>query len=220
MATVKENLSEIESEIAPYTPNIIAVTKYFDESKLIEAYNAGLRNFGESRIPESIKKIEGLPEDIRRNSKFHLIGHLQTNKARKAVGFFDYIHSVDSFKLAEIISDIAIEKGLVQKVLLQVNNAGEEQKFGFSKDDIFDEFGKIIQLKGIKVVGLMNIAPFGLESEELTKLFLEICDIQSKLKKGFNCDDMVELSMGMSCDYKEASRAGATMLRIGRKLFS
>ncbi len=220
MSTVKENLSEIESEIAPYTPNIIAVTKYFDESRIIEAYNAGLRDFGESRIPECIEKIKRLPDEIKNNSKFHLIGHLQTNKARKAVGFFDYIHSVDSLKLAEIISEIAIEKGIVQKILLQVNNAGEEQKFGFSKEDIFSDFEKVIKLKGIKVTGLMNIAPFGLSSEELTKLFTEMCAIKAKLKEDYDCDDMTELSMGMSCDYKEASAAGATMLRIGRKLFS
>ena len=220
MATVKQNLSEIESEIAPYTPNIIAVTKYFDESRIIEAYNAGLRDFGESRIPECIEKIKRLPENIRRNSRFHLIGHLQSNKANKAVGFFDYIHSVDSLKLAEIISEIAIKKGLVQKILLQLNNAGEEQKFGFSKETLLSEFAEIIKFKGIKITGLMNIAPFGLPSEELTKLFKEICDIKTKLKKNYDCDDMTELSMGMSCDYKEASAAGATMLRIGRKLFS
>lgn len=219
MSTVKENLLHIKREIAPYTPNIIAVTKYFDENKIIEAYEAGIRDFGEARIPEAIEKIERLPEEIRRDSKFHMIGHLQSNKVKKMIGFFDYIHSVDSLRLAEMISEEAVNKGLVQKVLLQVNNADEEQKFGFSKEELFENFEKISKLKGLKVVGLMNMAPFGLSSSRLSELFSEICDIRVQLRGNFNCD-IEELSMGMSGDYKEAVVAGATMLRIGRKLFS
>ena len=105
--TVKQNLLQIQEDIAPYKPNIIAVTKYFDESAIIEAYNAGLRDFAESRVIEAVAKINNLPAEIRDNSKFHFIGHLQTNKVKKAVGAFDYIHSVDSVKLAKAISDVS-----------------------------------------------------------------------------------------------------------------
>ena len=159
--TVKENLLQIQEEIAPYKPNIIAVTKYFDETAVINAYNAGLRDFAESRVIEAITKINNLPADVRNNSRFHFIGHLQTNKVKKAVANFDYIHSVDSYKLAKAISDEAQNTGKVQNILLQVNNADEVQKFGFSKQEIFDIFISIKSLPNINIAGLMNMAPPG-----------------------------------------------------------
>lgn len=219
MNTVKENLLKIREDIAPYTPNIIAVTKYFNEEKIIEAYEAGLKDFGESKVIDAIEKIQKLPEEIRKNSRFHLIGHLQTNKVRKAVGNFDYIQSVDSLKLAKMLSEEALIKRVKQKVLLQINNANEEQKFGFSKKELFENFEEIKSLKGLDVVGLMNIAPLGLEERELRELFFDIAKTRNELEKQFDCE-LKEISMGMSGDYKEAVVAGATMLRIGRKLFS
>lgn len=216
--TVKQNLLRIQEEIAPYTPNIIAVTKYFDESAMIDAYNAGLRNFAESRVIEAIEKINNLPADVKNNSKFHFIGHLQTNKVKKVIGHFDYIHSVDSYKLAKVISDEACHAEKVQKILLQVNNANEEQKFGFSKDEIFEFFNSIKELPNIEICGLMNMAPLGATDEELNYLFEDILQIKLKLEKEFNYK-LKELSMGMSQDYKIAVKHGATMLRIGRKLF-
>ena len=216
--TVRQNLLRIQEEIAPYTPNIIAVTKYFDESAMIDAYNAGLRNFAESRVIEAIEKINNLPTDVKNNSKFHFIGHLQTNKVKKVIGNFDYIHSVDSYKLAKVISDEACHVEKVQKILLQVNNANEEQKFGFSKDEIFEFFNSIKELPNIEICGLMNMAPLGATDEELNYLFEDILQIKLKLEKEFNYK-LKELSMGMSQDYKIAVKHGATMLRIGRKLF-
>lgn len=216
--TVRQNLLRIQEEIAPYTPNIIAVTKYFDESAMIDAYNAGLRNFAESRVIEAIEKINNLPTDVKNNSKFHFIGHLQTNKVKKVIGHFDYIHSVDSYKLAKVISDEARNAGIVQKILLQVNNANEEQKFGFSKDEIFEVFNSIKELPNIEICGLMNMAPLGATDEELNYLFEDILQIKLRLEKEFNYK-LQELSMGMSQDYKIAVKHGATMLRIGRKLF-
>lgn len=216
--TVKNNLLQIQEDIAPYKPNIIAVTKYFDESAIIEAYNAGLRDFAESRVIEAISKINNLPSEVRNNSKFHFIGHLQTNKVKKAVGTFDYIHSVDSFKLAKTISDDAHSIGKIQNILLQVNNANEEQKFGFSTKEIFEVFISIKELPNIKIAGLMNMAPLGASEDELNRLFEEVFQIKQKLEKEFNYP-LKELSMGMSQDYKIAVKHGATMLRIGRKLF-
>ena len=216
--TVRQNLLRIQEEIAPYTPNIIAVTKYFDESAMINAYNAGLRNFAESRVIEAIEKINNLPADVKNNSKFHFIGHLQTNKVKKVIGHFDYIHSVDSYKLAKVISDEACHAEKVQKILLQVNNANEEQKFGFSKEEIFEVFSSIKELPNIEICGLMNMAPLGAQEEELNYLFEDILQIKLRLEKEFNYK-LKELSMGMSQDYKIAVKHGATMLRIGRKLF-
>ena len=216
--TVKRNLLQIQEDVAPYKPNIIAVTKYFDENAIVDAYNAGLRNFAESRVIEAIEKIERLPLEIRKNSTFHFIGHLQTNKVKKVIKYFDYIHSVDSLKLAENISDEAQKVGKIQKILLQINNANEEQKFGFSKEEVFEIFPSIQNLPSINVVGVMSIAPLGLSEDELGNLFEEISQIKTQLETKYNCK-LKEISMGMSQDYKIAVRHGATMVRIGRKLF-
>ena len=218
MDNFKQNLLQIQKEIAPCKPNIIAVTKYFDENAIILAYKAGLRDFAESRVIEAAEKISNLPDDIKENSTFHFIGHLQTNKVKKAVALFDFIHSVDSLKLAEKISQEAEQIGKVQKVLIQINNAGEEQKFGYSKDKIFEDFGELIKLKNIKIAGLMNIAPLGASENELDRLYSNMMSIKNNLENTFNYE-LKELSMGMSQDYKIAARNGATMLRIGRKLF-
>ena len=215
---IRKNLLQIQEDIAPYTPNIIAVTKYFDKDAIIAAYNAGLRNFGESRVIEAIKKIQDLPDEIRDNSKFHFIGHLQTNKVKKTIEYFDYIHSLDSLKLAEIISEEAEKVGKIQNVFLQLNNANEEQKFGFSKDEIFQNFEPINKLPNLKIVGLMNMAPLGADDDELYKLFSDVVSTRDALEKQFNCE-LKEIAMGMSQDYKIAARCGATMLRVGRKLF-
>lgn len=216
--TVRENLLQIQEDIAPYKPNIIAVTKYFDEKAMIEAYNAGLRDFAESRAVEAVEKIENLPAEVRNNSKFHFIGHLQTNKVKKVVPIFDYIHSVDSLKLAKAIADEAKLFGKVQNILLQVNNANEEQKFGFSKKEIFEVFPSIKELSSVSIAGIMNMAPLGASEEELNRLFEDIFNIKKELEQRFDCE-LRELSMGMSQDYKIAVKHGATMLRIGRKLF-
>lgn len=216
---VKENLLRIREEIEPCQPRIIAVTKYYDANAIVSAYEAGLRDFGESRAIEACQKIDSLPQEIRQNSQFHFIGHLQTNKVRNVVGVFDYIHSVDSLKLAQCISQAALNKGIIQKILIQINNACEEQKFGFSKTDVYENFEKIKQLEGIKISGLMDMAPLGAEERELHSLFAEIRQIRDDLEKQFDCS-LPELSMGMSQDYKIAAQEGSTMLRIGRKLFT
>lgn len=217
--TIKKNLLQIQEQIAPYTPKIIAVTKYFGIDAMISAYEAGLRDFGESRAVEAIEKINSLPNEIKENSKFHFIGHLQTNKVNKVVCNFDVIHSVDSLKLANVISEEAVKYGKVQDVFIQLNNAGEEQKYGFSKDELVKDFEEILKLKGLNVLGLMNIAPLQVGEDELSKLFEDIKQTQIELVNKNNCE-LKEISMGMSNDYQIAAAHGATMLRIGRKLFS
>lgn len=219
MSSVKENLHKIQEKIAPYNVKIIAVTKYYDENKLLEAYEAGIRDFGENRVNDALNKIAKLPQEVKSNSFFHLIGHLQSNKVNKAVGNFDYIHSVDSLKLAEMIDKRAKDLGIIQKVFLQVNNANEEQKSGFEVEQLKKDFVKIIQLDNIKVVGLMNIAPFGLEKEVLSHLFDGVKNLQLELKSEYKCE-MSELSMGMSGDFEIAIKSQATFIRLGRILFN
>jgi len=216
---IKKNLLQIQEQIAPYTPKIIAVTKYFGVDAIIGAYEAGLHDFGESRAVEAIEKINSLPSEIKEKSTFHFIGHLQTNKVNKVVQNFDVIHSVDSLKLAQAISVEAEKIGKVQKIFVQLNNANEEQKYGFSKDGLFKNFEEIKSLNNLNIQGLMNIAPLEIGEKELENLFEDVKQTQIELVKEFNCE-MKEISMGMSNDYQIAAAHGATMLRIGRKLFS
>lgn len=209
---IKRNLEKVKEDIAHYQPNIIAVTKYFDENAITEAYHAGLRDFGESRVIEAAAKIERLPAQVREHSKFHMIGHLQTNKVKKALSIFDLIQSVDSVKLAQLISDEAQKIGKVQDILLQLNISGEERKFGFSHDELLKALPEIQKLPNVNVKGIMTMAPLGASEAELERLFADAAQV----KEGCN---LQEISMGMSQDYKTAARMGSTMLRIGAKLF-
>ena len=218
MSKISENYEKIRTQIVPYNPTIIAVTKYFDESQIIEYYNLGFRDFGENRVKDALNKIEKLPEEIRKNSRFHLIGHLQVNKVKFAVGNFDLIHSVDTVKLAEAIDKEAEKKNIIQKILLQINNAREEQKSGFSPEEIKDAFREIIQMKSVKICGVMNMAPIDSSEEELHHLFGNIKQIYDDLKSEFNVE-LNQISMGMSRDFKIALEEGATMIRLGRILF-
>ena len=144
---------------------------------------------------------------------------MASNKAKKIVKYFDYIQSGDSLRMAEIISNYAIEEGKVQKILLQLNNANEEQKFGYSKEGMLKDFEQILNLKGISVEGIMNMAPLVATDYELEALFEDVRIFKDNLEKKFGYK-LRELSMGMSNDYHLAVKHGATMIRIGRKLFS
>ena len=216
---IKENLPKIQEKIAPYTPNIIAVTKYYGLDAILDAYSVGLRNFGESRANEAIEKINSLPKDVKENSKFHFIGHLQSNKVNRVVKNFDFIHSIDSLHIAQTVSNEALKISKKQKVFLQLNNANEEQKFGFSKEELTKSFEEILSLKGLEILGLMNIAPLTDNTELLEQLFEDVKETQTNLAIRYNCS-LKEISMGMSNDYPLAVKHGATMLRIGRKLFT
>ena len=194
---VENNLLRLKQEIVPYTPQIIAVTKYYDKSAIMDAFSAGLRDFGESRANDAIKKIESLPEEIRKESQFHFIGHLQTNKVEKVVKYFDYIQSVDSMHLAVAISESAKKLDKIQKILIQVNISEEIQK----------------------IEGLMCMAPLGADEAKLNEVFSTARNLLQELNEKYYLG-LTELSMGMSDDYKSAVTNGATMIRIGRLLFN
>ena len=218
MDKVFENYEKIKAQIVPYNPTIVAVTKYFDENQIIKYYEMGFRDFGENRVKDALKKIDKLPEKIRKDSHFHLIGHLQTNKVKLAVGNFDLIHSVDAVKLVKEINEEAKRKGIIQKILLQVNNAREDQKSGFSPEEIKTAFKEIIKYGAIRVCGLMNMAPIDATDEELHHLFGNIKQINDVLQSEFGVE-LKQISMGMSRDFKIALEEGATMIRLGRILF-
>ena len=216
---VETNLLRLKKEIVPYTPRIIAVTKYYDVNAIIDAYRAGLRDFGESRANDAIAKIESLPEEIRKESFFHFIGHLQTNKVAKVVKYFDYIQSVDSLHLAKAISESAVKLEKTQKVFLQVNIAEESQKFGFDENELKNCIDELKNLDGIKLDGLMCMATFGADDAELDRIFSKARELREELNTRYGLN-LTELSMGMSDDYDRAVRNGATMIRIGRLLFN
>jgi len=210
--TLKENLENILKVTKEYNPRLIAVSKYYDIDKIQEAYDLGLRDFAESKVQDSIKKINKLDDTTKSQSIYHFIGHLQTNKTKYAVGFFEYIHSVDSLKLAESINLEAGKKGIIQKILIQVNNAKEPQKFGIYPSELENLIEKVANLKSLELCGLMNIAPYTDDVDELRRLFKDM----HNLKEQYH---LKELSMGMSHDYKIALECGATMIRLGRILF-
>ncbi|OLA94955.1 MAG: YggS family pyridoxal phosphate enzyme [Candidatus Melainabacteria bacterium LEY3_CP_29_8] len=215
MGNIKENLKQIRQQLAHSQVKIIAVTKYYGVDRLIEAYNFGLRDFGENKVVDAINKIESLPQNIRNESKFHLIGHLQSNKVKKAVKYFDIIHSVDSLKLAQKIDVEAKAINKCQKILLQVNYANEESKTGFSVEELNKTYPIIRNLQNIKIEGLMTMAP---KSMNVYALFDGVKKLKFELNSKYK-DSLYELSMGMSQDYIEAIKCGSTMIRLGKRIF-
>lgn len=222
---VTEQLYRIQERIAeacsragrsPSEVTLIAVSKTKPIPMLSEAYEAGARDFGENKVQEILKKQPQLPEDIR----WHMIGHLQTNKVRQIVGKACLIHSVDSVKLAEEIDKESAKQGIVTPILLEVNVAEEESKFGFRLEETEAAIDEMASLSHILVRGLMTIAPFVEDPEENRQFFRKLhqfyVDMQSK--KADNVSISV-LSMGMTGDFEVAVEEGATMVRVGTGIF-
>lgn len=195
---------------------LIAVSKTKPVEMLQEIYDCGCRDFGENKVQEIMDKYEKLPNDIR----WHMIGHLQTNKVKYIVDKVYMIHSVDSIKLAKEISKEAVKKNVTVKVLLEVNVAKEETKFGLLTEEVLDFYKEVIDLPGLKVCGLMTIAPYVENSEENRQYFVNLkqlmVDIESEKTDNISVG---ELSMGMTGDYEVAIEEGATYVRVGTGIF-
>lgn len=195
---------------------LIAVSKTKPVEMLQEIYDCGCRDFGENKVQEIMDKYDKLPNDIR----WHMIGHLQTNKVKYIVDKVYMIHSVDSIKLAKEISKEAVKKNVTVKVLLEVNVAEEETKFGLLTEEVPDFYKEVIDLPGLKVCGLMTIAPYVENSEENRQHFVNLkqlmVDIESEKTDNISVG---ELSMGMTGDYEVAIEEGATYVRVGTGIF-
>lgn len=195
---------------------LIAVSKTKPVEMLQEIYDCGCRDFGENKVQEIMDKYDKLPNDIR----WHMIGHLQTNKVKYIVDKVYMIHSVDSIKLAKEISKEAVKKNVTVKVLLEVNVAKEETKFGLLTEEVPDFYKEVIDLPGLKVCGLMTIAPYVENSEENRQHFVNLkqlmVDIESEKTDNISVG---ELSMGMTGDYEVAIEEGATYVRVGTGIF-
>lgn len=195
---------------------LIAVSKTKPVSMLQEAYGTGCRDFGENKVQELVDKYEQLPKDIR----WHMIGHLQRNKVKYIVDKVYMIHSVDSLRLAEEISKEAVKKGVTVSILLEVNVAQEETKFGASAQDVAALAEEIAKLPNIVIKGLMTIAPNVLNAEENREVFRKLKQIAVDItQKNIDNINMGELSMGMTGDYEVAVMEGATYVRVGTGIF-
>lgn len=200
----------------PEEVTLIAVSKTKPVPMLEEAYQAGSRDFGENKVQEIMDKYPVLPDDIR----WHMIGHLQRNKVKYIVDKVSLVHSVDSLRLAEEISRQAEKKQTELDILVEVNIAQEESKFGTSRAEAAQLVEKIAKLPCIHVKGLMTIAPFVEHPEENRKYFRQIKELSVDIeKKNIDNVNMSVLSMGMTNDYMVAVEEGATMVRVGTGIF-
>ena len=222
---VTENLKEVEERICAACEKsgrdrsevtLIAVSKTKPVSMIEEAYSSGIRQFGENKPQELRDKYEELPKDIH----WHMIGHLQRNKVKYVVGHAALIHSVDSIRLAQAIDQEAEKKGIIMPVLVEVNVAEEESKFGVTVADCEEFICSIAKLEHLSVLGLMTIAPFVENAEDNRKYFAKLRELSVDIEaKNIDNVSMCNLSMGMTGDYQVAIEEGATMVRVGTGIF-
>ncbi|AGA78483.1 YggS family pyridoxal phosphate-dependent enzyme [Echinicola vietnamensis] len=216
---IKENLSELKKQFKKQDCLLIAVSKTKPVSDIQEAYDAGIRHFGENKVQELTEKQPQLPDDIR----WHMIGHLQRNKVKYIAPFIHLIHGVDSFKLLKEINKQAQKADRVIACLLQVHIAKEESKFGFSEEEIMDliKLPEFAALEHVRVIGLMGMAT---NTDKEAVIRAEFAALK-KFMNHLNTLDLPggmalkELSMGMSGDYQIAQEEGSTMVRIGSAIF-
>ena len=222
---IKESLEEVRENIRqacrragrdPKEVTLIAVSKTKPVPMLREAYEAGARDFGENKVQELAAKKPELPDDIR----WHMIGHLQRNKVHQVIGKAVLIHSVDSLRLAEQIEADAARKGLDVDILLEVNVAREESKFGFFLEETEETARTISAFPHVHIKGLMTIAPFVENPEENREIFKKLYQFAVDIgRKNIDNVTMDVLSMGMTGDYQVAVEEGATMVRVGTGIF-
>lgn len=223
---LKENLAQVEENIKKACDRagrdrsdvtLIAVSKTKPVEMLQEVYDTGIRHFGENKVQELCDKIVQMPEDV----KWHLIGHLQRNKVKYVVdNHVELIHSVDSYRLAEEINIQAKKKNVIVPILVEVNIAEEESKFGISAEDAVQLVEQIASLENVRIQGLMTIAPYVVDPEENRLYFRQIKQLSVDIRnKNIDNVTMKILSMGMTGDYEVAIEEGATMVRVGTGIF-
>lgn len=215
--SIAENLKNIKSSI-PENVTLVAVSKTKPVQDILEAYNAGQRVFGENKVQEMVEKHDKMPKDI----EWHMIGHLQRNKVKYMASFVSLIHGVDNLRLLQEINKQAKKHDRIINCLLQIKIASEESKFGLSATEASqilqsDDFS---ELQNIKVVGLMGMATFTDNQNQITQEFKSLKDAFDEFEnlKAVNCD-LKTLSMGMSGDYQTAIKCGSNMIRVGSSIF-
>jgi len=218
MSSITENIFTLKHQL-PSSVNLVAVSKTKPVSDIIEAYNAGQRSFGENRVQELLNKKYLLPKDI----EWHLIGHLQSNKVKFIVPFISMIQSIDSYTLLNVVNSEALKVGRIVDCLLQIHIAAEETKFGFSMKELCENLqsGDMLNLRNVRICGVMGMASFTSDTDQVKKEFRYLKDCFHLLKNSYfeTASDFKEISMGMSGDYELAVNEGSTMVRIGSLIF-
>ena len=222
---IKDNLEEVEGRIAAACSRagrqredvtLIAVSKTKPVEDLMQAYDCGIREFGENKVQELVDKYEKMPQDIH----WHMIGHLQKNKVKYIIDKVTLIHGVDSFELAEELSRQAVKHDVTADILIEINIGNEDTKFGIKAEEASDMVDRISRLECINIHGLMCIAPNVDESEKNRQYFAKMRDIAVDITKNLsNNIHMDVLSMGMTGDYEVAIEEGSTMVRVGTGIF-
>ncbi|AVH72430.1 YggS family pyridoxal phosphate-dependent enzyme [Nostoc sp. 'Lobaria pulmonaria (5183) cyanobiont'] len=216
-SSISERIVTIRSSL-PTSVKLIAVSKQVSAQAIRSAYNAGIRDFGESRIQEAASKqaeLQDLPDIT-----WHFIGHLQSNKAKKAIEQFPWIHSVDNLKLAQRLDELAQQLGVSPQVCLQVKILPDANKSGWSVPELLADLPTLNQYKNLQIQGLMTIPPSGLNDSEILSVFNLNRELAKEIQEqNWSQIKMQHLSMGMSGDYELAVQAGATMVRLGTILF-
>ncbi|HMA76687.1 MAG TPA: YggS family pyridoxal phosphate-dependent enzyme [Candidatus Krumholzibacteriaceae bacterium] len=225
MVSLEENLKNARERIEkaalqagrdPSEITIVAVTKTHGPEVVEEAVAAGLLDVGENKVQEFLEKSEKVSVDC----KWHFIGHLQRNKVKKIIGRFELIHGVDSLRLARRINNLSLREGIVSDILIQVNTSGEESKFGIEPDEVEKFCGEASGFEGIKVRGLMTMAPWVDDTSVIARTFKGLRLLSEKLRRqNIENISMEHLSMGMTDDFEIAIAEGSTILRLGRVLF-
>ena len=211
-ATIAE--AERKSGRAAGSVELVAVTKTHSAEVVQVAVDAGQLLFGENRVQEAKAKIPELPSKLR----WHLIGNLQSNKARLALTLFEMIHGVDSIDLLQHLNRVAEDLGVFPRVLLEVNVAGESSKFGFPPQQLLSEVESIVQIDRLQIEGLMTIPPLAAAPEHSRKYFVQLRELRDRLEREFKFP-LPHLSMGMTADYGVAVEEGATLVRVGTAIF-
>lgn len=231
VATIKEQIAQAADQAgrSPDEVLLVAVTKTHGPEMIEAAYQAGLRHFGENRVEEAKEKIETLRERLPDDVVWHMVGHVQSRKTTDVAGCFQWVHSVDRFKIARRLSDTVAQSGQTLDVLLEVNLSGEASKYGYAlsgwPDDpaqgeaFHREIKDLLELPGIRVHGLMVMAPYTTEPETVRPIFRRLRELQGWLTERFPEHQWPHLSMGMSGDFEVAVEEGATMVRLGTAIF-
>ncbi|TDT68110.1 hypothetical protein EV215_1831 [Hypnocyclicus thermotrophus] len=224
--TITKNFNEINEDIKKYSPypekvKIVGATKYLDKYKLEDYFYSGAKIIGENRVQSLREKKEHFDNlDISKKIEWHFIGSLQKNKLKYFIDYINLIHSVDRLSIAEAIDKEAKKRNKIINCLLEINISKEKSKHGFFIEDLYENINKLKSLNNLNIIGLMTMAPFTKDKEIILNVFKNLKTLKDELNNTHFNGELTELSMGMSNDYKLALSQGATMIRIGSKLFN
>ncbi|MCY4019892.1 MAG: YggS family pyridoxal phosphate-dependent enzyme [Chloroflexi bacterium] len=235
--SIADNIKRVEDSIAaacgkvdrdPAEITLVAVSKQKSVEEMVAAAAAGINHFGENRVEEGIEKIESVNKLVAAPVRWHMVGHVQSRKVKRVLPLFDLVQSVDSLRLAQKLSRLAQAKNQTLDILLEINISGEASKYGLKgynccgdnveKEKLWQEIGAILALDGLRVKGLMTMAPYGAAPQAVRRVFADLFSLREELT-GVFAISLPELSMGMTDDYQIAIEEGATIVRIGRAIF-